>query len=241
MDCIYCQVDRVSPPRTMTVDLALLSAELGTLISEVQSGALFDHPRFKDTPEALRRLNDVAFSGDGEPTTFKPFDAAVGVVVDHKRKMGLDDLKIVLITDSGCLHHDHVERGLALMDANQGQVWAKLDAGTEEMYRQVNRTAIPFRRVLKNLALCASIRPIVIQSLFMRIADEGPSEAEIDAYIGRLKVIEEAGTVEEVHIYTVARKPAEDVVNALDRPEMDAISARVRAAIDSPVRTFYGS
>ncbi len=240
MDCIYCQVDRETPPTTRQVDLTRLHRELEDLIEDVSSGRLFTHPRFRETPPALRRLNDIAFSGDGEPTTFKPFDSAVEVVVALKRERGLREVKVVLITDSGCLHHDHVKRGLEIMDAHQGQVWAKLDAGTEAMYRHVNRTAIPFRRVLRNLAECVAVRPIVIQSLFMAIAGEGPSEVEIAAYIDRLQTLEATGTLEEVHIYTVARQPAEPFVAALDCEIMDAIAHSVAARVKAPVRTFYG-
>ena len=126
------------------------------------------------------------------------------------------------------------------MDANEGQVWAKLDAGTEALYRRVNRTAIPFRRVLQNLGECAATRPIVIQSLFMALEGEGPSEAEIDAYIDRVTDIEAVGQLSEVHVYTVARAPAEAYVSALDRETMDGIAARVAPRIQAPIRTFYG-
>ena len=129
MDCVYCQVDRATVKPKMGVDLIVLELELRHMLRAVTSGRLFDHPRFHETPHALRRLNDVAFSGDGEPTTFKGFDKAVNLVSDLKREMSLGDLKVVLITDSGCLHLDYVKRGLQKMDTCGGEVWAKLDAG----------------------------------------------------------------------------------------------------------------
>ena len=240
MDCVYCQVDRHIPPVRRDVDLERLKTELLALTEDTLSGALFNHPRFKDTPEPLRRLNDFALSGDGEPTTFKPFDAAIGVVVDVKKSLNLDDVKIVLITDSGCLHHDHVQAGLRLMDANQGVVWAKLDAGTESYYKEINRTKVPFRGVLKNWELAASQRPIIIQSLFMNVNGKGPTDEEVDAYIDRLQGIEEAGTIDEVHLYTIARRPAEAWVTPLADKDLDILTERVREAVASPVRTFYG-
>ena len=66
-------------------------------------------------------------------------------------------------------HRPHVQKGLALLDANNGEIWAKLDAGTEEYFRRTMRTKVPFERVLENITEAARVRPLVIQSLFMRV------------------------------------------------------------------------
>src|SRR5690606_7988896 len=63
-DCIYCQVDRTRQSETTFVETDALLAELDETLEQVTSGALFETPKFQDTPPALRRLNDIAFSGD---------------------------------------------------------------------------------------------------------------------------------------------------------------------------------
>src|SRR6266699_3320007 len=68
-DCVYCQVDRKTPPLVRDVDVPRLLEELEDMLDRVESGDLFEMERFQGTPPALRRLNDIAFSGDGEPTT----------------------------------------------------------------------------------------------------------------------------------------------------------------------------
>src|ERR1700686_4442084 len=65
-ECVYCQVDRKSPPLICDVDVRCLREELEVILDRVQSGELFETERFRMTPPALRRLNDIAFSGDGE-------------------------------------------------------------------------------------------------------------------------------------------------------------------------------
>src|SRR3954463_8196529 len=65
-DCIYCQVDRRSAADTEFVESDRLYEELEQALELVVSGALYRDDRFAATPEALRRLNDIAFSGDGE-------------------------------------------------------------------------------------------------------------------------------------------------------------------------------
>jgi wyosine [tRNA(Phe)-imidazoG37] synthetase (radical SAM superfamily) len=229
-DCIYCQVDRRSEAETKFVETDQLLAEIDHMLSLVASGKLFDDEAFKAVPADRRRLNDIAFSGDGEPTTYKNFDEIIGAVADLKRRHALPLVKLVLITNASMFHKPAVKRGLTILDENNGEVWAKLEAGTEEYYKIVERTKVPFRRVLDNIAAAARIRPIVIQSLFMRINGDGPPEAEIDAFCERLAEITAAGgRLKLVQVYTVARPPAESFVTPLTDAELEAIAANVRS------------
>lgn len=240
-DCIYCQVDRRSEAETRFVELDQLLSELQAMLEFVTSGAIWDDPKFAGVPPELRRLNDIAFSGDGEPTTYRNFDEIIARVADIKRERGLDDVKLVLITNASMFHRPAVARGLELLDANNGEIWAKLETGTEEYYQVVERTKVPFRQVLDNITAAAIQRPIVIQSLFMRIGGNRPPAAEIDAYIDRLnEIVSAGGRIKLVQIYTVARRPAEDYVAPLFHVEVDDIAARVAQRTGLPVAHFYG-
>ncbi len=240
-DCIYCQVDRTVPAAVTEFDLALAEQELQAMLEMVKSGELAQHPPFNTVPARLLRLNDIALSGDAEPTTLPNFSETIAMIVRAKPA----ETKIVLITDAGGLDRADVKRGLQLMDANNGEVWAKLDAGTEEYFKLVNRTNIPFARILKNIAGCARERPVVIQSLFMKIHGQAPSAEEITAYCARLR---EIGNLKLVQVYTIARKPMTMVdgvpawqsVTALSEAEVDAITAGVRAEAGLPAESFYG-
>ena len=185
--CAYCRVDHNTPPRTRAVDLDVLESELREVVEQVRSGELWALPRFSSTPEPLRRLNDFAFSGDGEPTTYSGFDEAVERVIRVREEAALVDAKVVLITDAACLHHAHVRRGLSRMDDAMGEIWGKLDVGTAEACQRVNGTLVPFQRVLKNLADATSVRPIVIQTMMLRINGHPPPPEEVQAYVARLQ------------------------------------------------------
>jgi wyosine [tRNA(Phe)-imidazoG37] synthetase (radical SAM superfamily) len=239
--CVYCQVDRAECQTGEPVDLARLDAELDAAVVLVTSGRLFDGVKFATTPPSLRRLNDIALSGDGEPTARPEFPEAVRVCAEVRRRHGLEDVKLVLITNASLFHLDRVRRGLEILDANGGEIWAKLDAGTEAYYTQVARSAVPWRRIFDNLVEAARTRPLVIQSLFMRIDGDPPADAELDAYGDRLsEILAAGGRIKEVQIHTVARRPAEAWVAALADDEVDAIGDRVRARTGLPVSTFYG-
>jgi wyosine [tRNA(Phe)-imidazoG37] synthetase (radical SAM superfamily) len=241
-DCIYCQVDRTSTAETRFVALDQLLDELDHMLAIVASGELFAHPKFAATPQALRRLNDIAFSGDGEPTTYRNFDEIIARAAEVKRRHKLDAVKMVLITNASMFHRPAVRRGLELLDANNGEIWAKLEAGTEEYFKLVERTTIPFRQVLDNIADAARLRPLVIQALFMRIAGEPPSPAELEAFCDRLNEITTAGgKLKLVQIYTVARRPAESFVAPLTDEEVDRVVELVRTRTGLESAPFYGA
>ena len=211
------------------------------MVEMVASGGIFEGPQFRDTPPALRRLNDIALSGDGEPTAYVNFEDVVAACAEIRRRRSLKDVKLVLITNASLFHRDRVRQALTVLDANGGEIWAKLDAGTDEYYQLVARSAIPWRQILDNLRDAALVRPIVIQSLFMRIRGDAPSPQELDAYCERLEeILAAGGKIKLVQIHTIARKPAEDWVAALSDEEVDAIAARAHRHTGLPTAAFYG-
>ncbi|MFQ5430828.1 MAG: hypothetical protein ACE5E1_11015 [Phycisphaerae bacterium] len=179
-DCIYCQVDRATPGPERKIDLDRLKAELEHLLDAAVDRSLFAEAPFDCVPEDRRGVRDIAFSGDGEPTTFPRFDEAVRIAVEARRARDLRGTKLVLITDACYLTRPRVRAGLRLLDENNGEIWAKLDAGTEAYFQQVNRPNFPLSHVLANILAAARERPIVIQSLWMRVHGEPPPETELD-------------------------------------------------------------
>jgi wyosine [tRNA(Phe)-imidazoG37] synthetase (radical SAM superfamily) len=240
-DCVYCQVDRTTPGADREVEVPRLRAELETALDLVASGELFALDRYRNTPPALRRLNDIAFSGDGEPTTCHEFPQAVEAAALIKRRRGLDDVKLVLITNATVLDRPEVRRALEVLHASNGEVWAKLDAGTEDYYHRIERTNIPLGRVLDNILRTARAHPVVIQSMFLRLDREPPSAAEQEAFCERLnEVVRGGGKIKLVQVYTVARRPAEPTVTPLTDAEVDALTELVRRRTGLPAEPFHG-
>lgn len=240
-DCIYCQVDRRSEATTHFVELEQLLAELDALLTDVSSGAIYADPRFANLPQELRRLNDIAFSGDGEPTTYRNFDEIMQRVAELKQRHRLDAVKMVLITNASMFHRPVVQRGLEILDHNQGEIWAKLEAGTEGYFQLIDRTKIPFQRILDNITSASQVRPLVIQSLFMNVHGEPPTPEELAAFVQRLNDIQQAGgQLKLVQVYTVARQPAESFVSPLSNAEVDAIRELVTRETNIPSEAYYG-
>lgn len=241
-DCIYCQVDRTSQAETRFVETPALLSELDHLLQLARERSLFADEPFASTPTHLQQLSDIAFSGDGEPTTHTNFAEIIEACAGIKKQHQLDALPMVLITNASMFHRPHVQEGLEILAANQGQVWAKLDAGSEEYYSQIERTPIPFQQILDNILLAARRWPLVIQALFMRIDGSGPDTREQKAFCERLNAItDQGGTISLVQVYTVARPPAETSVTALSNQEVDSLVELVAQSTHLPVRGFYGS
>lgn len=241
-DCVYCEVDRTTPPKRRDIDLDQLEREMDALLELATSGRIWELPPFDRTPAEQQRINDLAFSGDGEPTTAPEFLPAVERLAQLKWRRGLHDVKMVLITDASRLQAREVVQALDVLAANHGEIWAKLDAGSEGYYREIARTQVPFARILENLEITARLRPITIQSLFLEWKGSGPGTDEIAAYCGRLdQILRMGGRIEAVQLYTVARPTPEREARPLKAAALDAVAAQVKDALPAlPLEVYYG-
>ncbi len=243
--CIYCQVLADSPggasPRS-EVDLPLLDQELRELLSQVLDGSLFENPWFAKTPPEKRRLSDIAFSGDGEPTLSPVFPEAIRLALAARNAICPPETKVVLITNATSFHVKRIADSVEFLLQNGGEVWAKLDAGTEEHYRAMSRSAIPFEKVMQNITAMSIRRPVVIQSLFLSLNGIGPAESELESYTQRLRdILQAGGSVSKVQIYTTARNTPDPNIFPLSNIQVDQIADRVRKATGLTVEPYYSS
>lgn len=240
-DCVYCEVDRKTPARIQQVNLHILNHELRAMIEIWRTGQLFEREPFSSTPQEWRRLNDIAFSGDGEPTTCPVFAEVVEIADTVRKELLSPEVKLVLITDSACLDRPQVKQGLKQMHQGGYEVWAKLDAGTETYYKTVNRSHIPFARILKNIKETSQWLPLTIQSLFFQVHGQSPTDEEINAYCDRLQeILDAGGQIRGLQLYTIARPTPEPWATALTDSQLDHIAALVRARIPLSQELAYG-
>ncbi len=240
-DCIYCQVNRSIRPAVGNVDLTKLAAELDQLLQVEKEGLLYAEAPFSILPSSERGVRDIAFSGDGEPTMFPHLEEAVRIAARARQCFGLESAKIVLLTNAAYLTEPAVRSALAVMDDNNGEIWAKLDAGTEEYFSLVNRSKLTLQKILDNILDAAQIRPVVIQSLWFRLNGMPPPPKEIESYCDRLNsLLATGGLLKALQLYTIARDPAESFTSALSNEELDDLACRIRARVPTPIEIYYG-
>lgn len=236
-DCIYCEVDRINPPRVRHLDAEVVRTELEEMVRFIKNGGLSSDSRFAGSDRW--EIKDFAFSGDGEPTMVADFSRYVQIAADVRKKENLTTTKIVLITNAAGLDKADVRRGLKIMDENNGEIWAKLDAGTEQYYKLVNRSNIQFSRILDNILLTARERPIVIQSLFLKVHGQIMPQNELEEYCRRLnEIVSAGGKIKEVHAYTVARPTPEPYATKLNPDELREIADKIRSHTGLTVYEF---
>jgi wyosine [tRNA(Phe)-imidazoG37] synthetase (radical SAM superfamily) len=224
-DCPYCQVDRTTPGGPSRIDVDALADELSDLLGRAADELWAEAP-FDSVERELRKVADVAFAGDGEPTTPPEFPRAASVVRELRDRLA-PGVPLRLLTNATLFHKPKVHAALAEFD----ELWCKLDAGSEAYFQVVDGTRLPFQRILDNLLLVARERPIVIQAMFLALEGRGPDDAEVAAWTSRLRgIVADGGRIDHVQVYTIARAPSDPRCGALDPARLEVIAASARAA-----------
>ena len=126
--CIYCQVPNLTRGIAPPVDLALLENELRSFLHELLHGDFMQ----RRVPEGARRINDIALSGNGEPTSAEEFTLVIELVAKLKQELQLpSEIKLVLISNGSLIYRENVQHGLRRMAQINGEVWFKLDRASE--------------------------------------------------------------------------------------------------------------
>ena len=182
--CVYCQVPNLKRGGPPPIDLALLETELRRLLAEVVQGDYLA----RQVPEGMRRLHDVAFSGNGEPTSAPEFPAAVGLVGRVLADFGLAGrIKLVLITNGSLADRAPVQAGVRTLAGMNGEVWFKFDRATRAGLRLVNDTETDPERHFRHLETVANLCPTWIQTCMFALDGHAPDAGELDAYLALLQ------------------------------------------------------
>ncbi|HUX62797.1 radical SAM protein [Sulfuricella sp.] len=213
--CIYCQVPDLKRGGAPEVDLEKLAGELRGFLRELLQGDFMQ----RRVPAEARRLNDIALSGNGEPTSAKEFVQVVDLIGRIMAEFDLiGKIKLVLITNGSLIQRAKVREGLRKMASLGGEVWFKLDSATANGTRRINRTRQTAEKMHDNLRTAALLCPTWLQTCVFELDGRPPADVEREAYlkfIGRLKA-------EEVPLRGV-------MLYGLARPSMQPEAARLSA------------
>lgn len=228
--CIYCQVPGLSRGAPPPIDFAVLRSELSGFLHDVLKGDFLA----RRVPDEARRLNDIALSGNGEPTSAAEFEQVVDLIGEVRRDAHVPgSVKTVLITNGSLMQRRGVQGGIRKLAALDGEVWFKVDRATEAGMRKINNTRTSMARVRANLAVAANLCPTWIQTCLFAIDGEGPDEAEQAAYLDFLRECRAASIpLMGVLLYGLARQsfqPEAPRLTPLSSAWLDAFAQRIRA------------
>jgi wyosine [tRNA(Phe)-imidazoG37] synthetase (radical SAM superfamily) len=226
--CVYCQVPGLTRGGPPPLDLALLEAELAGFLRRVASADFFA----KDMPSHARRIVDVAFSGNGEPTSAPEFGAALETVAKVLREQGLlETVRIRLITNGSLVDRVGVRTALARLGELGGEVWFKVDGATPEAIQRINGVRLKPDAVRRRLRRCAGLAPTWVQTCVFAWDGAPPAEADIAAYLEFLKGV--GDVVAGVLLYGLARpsrQPAAAHLGRLPQAWLEELAERIGRA-----------
>ncbi|MDR2793892.1 MAG: hypothetical protein LBB61_09555 [Treponema sp.] len=193
-NCPYCEVFPFSTTGTFTMET--FKKELMYAINSVQYHSILPQ--------------DICFSGNGEPTLSPHFRKVVEVARSIQKKV-TPETRLVVITCGAGLFQNEIFSYLRKVIVSYGlNVWLKLDAGTEEWYRIINRSAIAFDKLIAKIKEFVQGSPVTLQTMLCSIGGALPSEAEEAAWNELALEMAKTGNVKQFQLYGKLRPSAED-------------------------------
>lgn len=237
--CIYCQVPGLQRGAAPLIDVKLLDSELRGFLRELLQGEFMS----RYVPAESRRINDIALSGNGEPTSAREFEMVIEVIARSMRDFdllnGANRIKLVLITNGSLLDRPAVKRGVRQMAGLNGEVWFKFDRAGAAARRQVNNTRVTLDKIATKLEISAALCPTWIQTCVFRIDEQLPEAAERASYLSFLREMKErAVPLRGVLLYGLARTSLQPEARRLSAAPNDYLAelAREIDALGLPVR-----
>lgn len=226
--CIYCQVPDLTRGTAPPVDLTVLESELRGFIGELLHGDFMQ----SRVPEGMRRINDIALSGNGEPTSAAEFAEVVELIGRVRRETGLpEEVKTVLITNGSLLHRGEVQQGVRAMARLNGEVWFKLDRASEAGMRLINDTAASMERVRDNLVTAIALCPTWLQTCWFALDGMPPGEQDEEDYLKFIEALLRDGhRPQGVLLYGLARSSQQSEaprLSVLPEESLQAFAGRI--------------
>lgn len=238
-DCPYCQVDRTLPKAKTAIQVSALREEVARLLDSADGQGICRLKQFSELPDSAKRIRDVAVSGDGEPTMVPEFPDVCAALAGLQAERPSLPFKLILITNSTLLNRPKVLEGIGHLLSRNGEVWAKLDAGTEEWYQKVNVSRTSLDRIESNLIRLGKSHSYSIQSMFHGFDGVPPPQEELEAYLDRLRRIRDAGSrISAVQLYTLARKPSKSACTPVSAAFLDDIRNRIIGGLGIPAQVY---
>jgi len=215
-----------------------------------------------DALEQNAPISDICFSGNGEPSLSPFFGDALKIAENIRAQIAPPEAQnaahgtsqgaaqnapqktqLVVITNGAGLLQPPV---FSMLQAASGQtdIWLKLDAGTPGWYQKINRSSLPFEKLIgkiKEFTACASV---TIQTMLCAINGSPPPDEEAQAWESLVCELAAAGSIRKVQIYGKARPAPEDpTASPLPSESLEERAASLRCkfverGISTPVDVY---
>ena len=225
--CIYCEIPNLTRGTPPPIELDVLEQELRFFLNEIINGDYME----KNVSLEDRHLKDIAFSGNGEPTSANEFPEVISIVKKILSEFNLlHKIKIRLITNGSLMHQTSVIKSVGMLKEMNGEVWFKVDAATEESIKTINQVNLKPSQILERLKNSANVCPTFVQTCIFTIDGKGPSKKDIDAYVELINEVK--SIIQGVHLYGLARpslQPQAKNLGRIDEEVLQDIAKELRS------------
>jgi wyosine [tRNA(Phe)-imidazoG37] synthetase (radical SAM superfamily) len=217
-NCVYCHYGWT---KDLTSDLSAYRKDLPT--PEAVEEALGRTLHNLDSPPDY-----ITFSGNGEPTLHPDFEAIVDRVLAVRKRTGTE-AKVAILSNSTGLADPGVIRGLKRLDVRI----MKLDAGSDEVLRRINRPAVDITvdAIVEGLK---ELEDVTLQSVFVEGGVSNTGEGDVEAWLDRVEEI----APEAMQIYSLENAPAMSTLTAVPRDRLVWIAGKVKARTGIEAGTY---
>ncbi|MBV1776325.1 hypothetical protein KSF73_11445 [Burkholderiaceae bacterium DAT-1] len=229
--CVYCQVPDLVRGNAPELDLPQLADELDRMLESIVHGDFMT----SSVPEQVRRLNDIALSGNGEPTSSRQFAEVIELIAAAMQKFDLiGAIKLVLITNGSQMYKPAVQQAVTSMHELGGEVWFKFDRAPVNGFSEVNQINISREQIERHLLLATQACTTWIQTCMFAFDGELPTRGEISDWLDVLQSVRlQGGQIAGVLLYGVARpsmQPEASRIKAAPADWMSALAEQIQAA-----------
>jgi len=211
-NCIYCECGLTSNNISQLIDKVPLRERVKNAL---------ETSLLKIKNEGTK-LDSITFAGNGEPTLHPEFANIMDDVL-FLRNTILPETKISILTNSTTSGKPDIFNALLKADQNI----MKLDAGTEKMFRAINRCKIDItlEDIVKNLVNFKG--NLIVQSLFLRVKINGriidnTDSSEIEAWLNNIIKIKP----KMLMLYPIARGTPINGIEKINFDELNKIAIK---------------
>ena len=236
--CVYCQVAGLQRGPSPVIAISKLHHELEDCLDWLRR-EIAAHG--KGTLQAL--VQDIAFAGDGESTTSSQFAEAMLAVHEVLSHHQPEDKPrhVRLITNGSQCQHAHVQHAIRQLQELGGEVWFKLDAGSDAEMLAINDSHLPLALHLQRLKTCCSLCRTWVQTAILRrrVCQEIVTTPSLPGYLQALRPLQPQ--IKGVLLYSIARPSQQDtagLIQAIPEQLLQTYAEQIRAQ-GFEVRAFH--
>jgi len=216
--CVYCQCGMGQ----RLVSNSILEAPTASQVLELFRAALA-----KNTV-----LDSVTLAGNSEPCSHPEFAQIVRQIVQIKTDQNAKWI-FNCLTNGSELDQPGMAEACELLD----ECWIKLDCGTDDLFRRLNRPVDRIGNVREQVRRILKLKNRMIQTLLWNHADPrlaNYSEPSLGALIELFREIQP----QRIHLTTVSRIPAVLGIQPVAEQDLERYAERIRQVTNAQVEVY---